>query len=82
MWTTCGRKLARNGDSASTNEQKYLTTFRQNMQDGIEYYRTLVFKMTKETERYREIFAEQLQELELDLQALVIPMPEIAAVPV
>ena len=76
------KEIGKKWDSASMSEQKYLTTFRQNMQDGIEYYRTLVFKMTKETERYHEIFATQLQELELDLQALVIPMPEIAAVPV
>ncbi len=75
-------EIGKRWGSVSTNEQKYLTTFRQNMQDGIEYYRTLVLKMTKETERYREIFAEQLQELELELQALVIPTPETAAIPV
>ena len=63
--------------SLSTNDHRYLTTFRRNLQEGIEYYRSLVPRMAKETERYREIMWRQLRELELDLEMQVIPLPGI-----
>jgi len=66
-----GKKLG----SLTANEQRYLTTFRGNLQEGIEYYRSLVPRMVKETERYREIIRMQLQELELELQKQIIPSP-------
>ena len=69
-----GKKL----ESLTTNEHRYLTTFRGNLQKGIEYYRSLIPKLTKETERYREIIWAQLQELELEMQ--VIPSPGIVPV--
>lgn len=61
-----GKKL----ESLTTNEHRYLTTFRGNLQEGIEYYRSLVPKLAKETERYREIMWTQLQELELEMQVI------------
>lgn len=71
-----GKKL----ESLTTNEHRYLTTFRRNLQEGIEYYRSLVPKLTKETERYREIVWTQLKELELELEMQVIPSPGIEPV--
>jgi hypothetical protein len=68
-----GKKLG----SLSTNEHRYLTTFRRNLQEGIGYYRSLVPNMAKETERYRAIMWRQLRELELELEMQVIPMPGI-----
>jgi hypothetical protein len=68
-----GKKLG----SLSTNEHRYLTTFRKNLQEGIEYYRSVVPKMAKETERYRSIMWTQLRELELELEMQVIPAPGI-----
>jgi hypothetical protein len=66
-----GRKL----ETLSANEHRYLTTFHQNLQRGIEYYRSLVPRLVQETEEYREVFREQLRELELELGNLVIPEP-------
>jgi hypothetical protein len=68
-----GKKLG----SLTSNEQRYLTTFRENLQEGIEYYRSLVPRMSKETERYRDIIRTQLHELELELEMQVIPSPGI-----
>jgi hypothetical protein len=68
-----GKKLG----SLTANEQRHLTTFRGNLQEGIEYYRSLVPRMAKETERYREIIRTQLQELELELQKQIIPSPGV-----
>ncbi len=68
-----GKKLG----SLSTNEHRYLTTFRRNLQEGIEYYRSLVPRMAKESERYRAIMWRQLRELELELEMQVIPLPGI-----
>jgi hypothetical protein len=66
-----GRKLG----SLTANEQRYLTTFRKNLQEGIEFYRSLVPRMAQETERYREIIRVELRELELELELQVIPPP-------
>jgi hypothetical protein len=71
-----GKKL----DSLTANEHKYLTTFRKNLQEGIEYYRSLVPKLAKETERYREIIWTQLEELESELEMQVIPSPGLEPV--
>jgi len=51
--------------------------FRRNLKEGIEYYRSVVPKMAKETERYRSIMWTQLRELELELEMQVIPAPGI-----
>jgi hypothetical protein len=71
-----GKKL----ETLTANEHRYLTTFRGNLQEGIEYYRSLVPRLAKETERYREIIWAQLQELELELETQVIPSPRIEPV--
>jgi hypothetical protein len=63
--------------SLTTNEHRYLTRFRRNLQEGIEYYRSLVPAMAKETDRYRSIMWMQLRELELELEMQVIPAPGI-----
>ena len=68
-----GKKLG----SLSTNDNRYLTTFRKNLQEGIEYYRSLVPKMAKESERYREIMRAQLRELELELESQVLMLQGI-----
>ena len=71
-----GKKL----DSLTSSEHRYLTTFRENLQAGIEYYRSLVPLAAKETERFRENMRMQLRELELELQLLIIPMPVLEPV--
>jgi hypothetical protein len=67
-------------ESLTANEQRYLTTFRGNLQKGIEYYRSLVPKLVKESGRYREIMWKQLEELELELERQVIPSLRIEPV--
>jgi hypothetical protein len=69
--TQIGKSL----ESLTTNEQRHLTTFRENLQAGIDYYRSLALRLTEEAGRYREFLWTQLQELELELKALVIPSP-------
>jgi hypothetical protein len=71
-----GKKLK----SLTANEHRYLTTFRRNLQEGISYYRSLIPRLTKETERYRDIVRTQLQELELELELLFIPSPGLEPV--
>jgi hypothetical protein len=71
-----GKKL----QSLTANDHRYLTTFRKNLQEGIAYYRSLIPRLAKETERYRDLMWTQLQELELELEQLVIPSPEVETV--
>lgn len=69
------REIRRRLGSVTANEHRYLVTFRKNLQDGISYYRSLLPRMARETERYREIIATQLREIELELEMQVIPSP-------
>jgi len=69
-------------ESLTANEHRTLTSFRRNLQEGIAYYRALVPKLAKETERYRDLLRAQLRELELELEMLVIPSPCFELVPV
>jgi hypothetical protein len=69
------KELGKKLESLTAHEHRYLTTFRGNLQKGIEYYRSLVPKLVRESERYRETMWMQLQELELELEMLAIPPP-------
>jgi len=53
--------------SLTAREQKYLSTFRANLQEGIAYYRSLIPRLLEETERYRETMREELLGLEQEL---------------
>jgi hypothetical protein len=62
-------------DSISVREQARFAAYRANLQEGIEYYRSLIPQLVKETERYRELMRMQLLELEEELMQIVIPCP-------
>ncbi|MCF2494325.1 hypothetical protein [Dyadobacter chenhuakuii] len=51
-----------------TKKQKYLEKFRAQLLQGIDYYKTLVPRLTHETESYREIMLQQLQAFEQKLR--------------
>ncbi|HTY58650.1 MAG TPA: hypothetical protein VMF59_07515, partial [Bacteroidota bacterium] len=72
------KEIGRTLGSLTTNDHRYLTAFRANLQEGIAYYHLLVPKMVKESERYREIIRIQLQELEEELNLQVIPVPALS----
>ena len=57
----------------SGGDQRYLQTFRDNLQEGIAYYHSLAPRLAKVTEEFRETFRRQLHELEAELMALEIP---------
>ena len=63
-------------DSWSVKEQKYFNSFRSNLQDGIEYYKSLIPKLLEETDRYRETMRIDLLELEQKLVDIIIPAVE------
>jgi hypothetical protein len=62
-------------NTISVREQARFATYRANLQEGIEYYKSLVPQLVRETERYREIMRSQLLELEEELLQIVIPCP-------
>jgi hypothetical protein len=59
----------------TAQDHRFFSSFLTNLHGGIEYYRSLLPNMAKETERYRETIREQLLELEAELAALLIPSP-------
>jgi hypothetical protein len=65
-------------DSLTAREQNRFNDFKANLQDGIEYYKSLIPKLVQESERYREMMREQLLELEQELMDIVVPgVPEL-----
>jgi len=73
-----GNQLQKRVDSLSARDEKYFSTFRANLQEGITYYRSLVSKLNKETERYKEIMHQELAEMEERLLSITIPAPQLA----
>ncbi len=73
-------EIAKKLETLTASEHKYLTKFQTSLQEGIEYYRSLVPKLVKETERYREIMRSQLAELERELALQIIPLPGLEPV--
>ncbi len=64
-------------DSLTARDEKYFSTFSANLQEGIEYYRSLVSKLNRETERYKEKMLMDLAELEERLLSIAIPCPQL-----
>jgi hypothetical protein len=62
-------------NSISEREHARFAEYKRNLLEGIEYYKKLIPKLVKESERYREIMRAQLLELEYELMQIVIPCP-------
>jgi hypothetical protein len=60
-------------ESWSVKEQKNFDTFKNNLQEGIAHYKSLIPRLLEETERYRERMREELLALEQELLSVVIP---------
>jgi hypothetical protein len=67
------KEIQKRYDSITTREQVRFNTFKSNLQDGINYYKSLIPELVQETERYREMMRNQLLELEQELMDIVVP---------
>ena len=74
-------EVRRRIDSLTGKDLKYLAGFAATLQQGIEYYKTMIPKLLEETERYRRIMMEELLKYEEDLAAIEIPGTELEPVP-
>ncbi len=68
------KEIERRIATLTANDLKFLTVFRANLQDGIAYYHALAPRLDKFSEEFRANFRAQLNELEAELLALVIPV--------
>lgn len=76
------KEIQKAWDSISAKEHARFATYRQNLQEGIAYYKSLIPELVKESERYRETMLTQLLELEEELISIIIPSPaEMQPVP-
>jgi hypothetical protein len=66
-------------DTWNAKEQKYFSTFKANLQDGINHYKGLIPKLLEESEHYRETMRNELLALEQELTEIMIPAIEIPA---
>lgn len=64
--------------SFTARELARLSTFRANLQESIEYYKTLIPQFVRETERYREIMRVQLLEMEQELMEIIVPIAPVS----
>ena len=60
-------------DTWNAKEQKYFSTFKSNLQDGINHYKGLIPKLLEESEQYRETMRNELLALEQELTEIMIP---------
>jgi hypothetical protein len=60
-------------DTWNIKEEKYFSTFKTNLQDGIDHYKSLIPKLLEESEHYRETMRNELLELEQELTEIMIP---------
>ena len=67
------QELQKRIDTWNVNEQKYFSTFKKNLQDGINHYKGLIPILLEESERYRETMRNELLQLEKELIEIVIP---------
>lgn len=68
------KEIERRIATLTANDLKFLTAFRANLQNGIAYYHALAPRLDKFSEEFRANFRAQLNELEAELLALVIPV--------
>jgi hypothetical protein len=60
------RKVAQTG-----RKPEYFQEFKQNLMSGIGYYKTLIPKLTLETQHYQDLMRRDLAALKLELNAIV-----------
>ncbi len=60
-------------NNVNAKQAKYLDSFKTNLQEGIEYYKSLVPAFKKETRQYIDTFLAQLTEQQMVLAGLYIP---------
>ncbi|MGE5313290.1 MAG: hypothetical protein ACM3Q4_01190 [Acidobacteriota bacterium] len=69
------REIDKHLGRITSKEQKYFTGFKANMMEGIAYYKSLIPKLARETDQYREAMKRQLLALEEELKRITVPDP-------
>ena len=76
------REIRNRIDSSSSNSEKYLQTFYQNIKDGIDYYLSIVPELIKETKVYQESMKNELNQLSDQLDDIIKKYPSIFQQPI
>ncbi|MCL5267489.1 MAG: hypothetical protein M1469_05235 [Bacteroidetes bacterium] len=66
-------EIRRRVDSLTVKDQKYLRSFADSLQEGIEYYKSMIPLLVEETERYKDIMLEELLQFQKELLRIIIP---------
>lgn len=65
------KDISRHIKEMNDKKVKYLSKFKEQLENGIEYYKQLIPKITDQTEVYRKKMLRELLEIEEDLQHLI-----------
>lgn len=68
-------EIQRHIDTWTDKEEKYFSTFKAHLQEGISYYRELIPQLVRETEQARQRMAEEIRVLEQELAGILTPSP-------
>jgi hypothetical protein len=64
-------------DEMTVKQNRYLSTFKTNLLEGIDYYKNLIPKFMKETEQYKEMMKNELKTFQNLLSSINIPSPAL-----
>ena len=67
------KEIDKNIVDISQKQKKYLTTFQNNLMEGINYYKSLVPKLKYDAEAHWDSFMEELSNMESKVMELVLP---------
>jgi len=75
-------KINNSMETISALQSKYYEKFRENLIEGINYYKAIADKMANETESYRENFKNELLKIENKLKSLELNAAQLILLPV
>lgn len=72
------KEIKKNIQEISAKQNKFFTSFKENLLSGVEYYHALLPKMKAETEEYIREMKAELNHIETTIKKMIIPDPTVA----
>jgi len=72
------KEVKKHRKDPSANTEKYLTSFKDNLLSGMQYYATMIPKLVSETQKYRDTMKAELVKLKQELETTERTLPFFA----
>lgn len=67
------KEIEKSSKSFSEKQHKYLNTFKNNLQSGVDYYKVFIPKLKNETQDYLNNLKQDIQQIQSELANVIIP---------